>query len=158
MPLVSGAGAAWRRAVSSGWFAAARASRPILMARWRRVCGRAARHANLAGQDVCSEPNQAPAQACPIGRNRRGGSLDSPDDVDRYRIGVGQGQVVLARLSTLPATSTSGSRPRVAHRLPRAKAAVQPTTARYSALPREPIGVSLLPEWRLQCRCAVHAG
>jgi hypothetical protein len=56
-----------------------------------------------AGQDVCSEPNEAPAQSCPLGGNSTAaGYLDSADDVDRYRVQVGQGQVVLASLSTLP--------------------------------------------------------
>ena len=90
--------------MTSGWLAAARASRPILIGAlaFGLLLGRPAPPI-WAGQDVCSEPNEAPAQACPIGGNSTAaGYLDSPDDVDRYRIQVGQGQVVLASLSTLP--------------------------------------------------------
>ena len=63
------------------------------------------------------------------------GYLDSLDDVDRYRIQVGQGQVVLASRAPCRATSTCGWRTRVAHRLPRAKAAVRPTRRSVPALP-----------------------
>jgi hypothetical protein len=56
-----------------------------------------------AGQDICSEPNDAPDQACGLGGNSSAaGYIESPDDVDRYRIQVGEGQTVQASLSTLP--------------------------------------------------------
>jgi hypothetical protein len=93
-----------RWGVSGGWLAAARLSRPVLIGAlaFGLLLGRPARSI-WAGQDVCSEPNEAPAQACPIGSDSTAaGYLDSPDDVDRYSIQVGEGQVVEASLSTLP--------------------------------------------------------
>jgi len=95
-----------RRAMtrSGGWLAAPRLGRPVLIGAlaFGLLFGRPATPI-WAGQDVCSEPNEAPAQACPLGGDSTAaGYLDSPDDVDRYSIQVGEGQVLEASLSTLP--------------------------------------------------------
>jgi hypothetical protein len=57
-----------------------------------------------AGDDVCPEPNDSAASSCPLGSvSDAHGYLDRPDDQDRYRIEVGEGQTVQATLGTLPA-------------------------------------------------------
>lgn len=56
-----------------------------------------------AGADICPEPNDGPDGACALGSgSSASGYLDSPDDVDRYRIEVGQGQMIQASLGSLP--------------------------------------------------------
>jgi hypothetical protein len=56
-----------------------------------------------AGQDVCAEPNDQPAEACALAPDASvSGYLDTAADVDRYRIQVDQDQTIAATLGNLP--------------------------------------------------------
>jgi hypothetical protein len=58
----------------------------------------------LAGADVCPEPNQDIASACFLGPDGPApGFLDTPDDVDRYRIELPPDSMIVATLGSLPA-------------------------------------------------------
>jgi hypothetical protein len=57
----------------------------------------------LAGEDICSEPNDSPETACSLEPDlARVGFLNAPDDLDRYRVAVVGGQSLVAILSGLP--------------------------------------------------------
>jgi hypothetical protein len=56
-----------------------------------------------AGQDVCAEPNEQPAEACAVAPDASlSGYLDTADDVDRYRVQVDPDQTIAATLGNLP--------------------------------------------------------
>src|SRR5205823_9208557 len=57
-----------------------------------------------AGADVCPEPNNTFASACFLGPGTQvPGFIDTPDDVDGYRIELPSGAMVSASLSSMPA-------------------------------------------------------
>jgi hypothetical protein len=60
--------------------------------------------AAIAGADVCPEPNDQLATACFLGPDGQApGFIDTPDDVDGYRIELPADSMILATLGGLPA-------------------------------------------------------